>query len=288
MNREDRTTIITSLGKILGQILSLVFDKYGSLKPDGATQSSVGPLVEPLGSLHRDYPLFEAGPWPSSKPFAYLLAVATRELQWLTSDPGEKLFKYWRRSMYAKEDSTKTLPAFIQLAQSLLSSIPQMYSLFPLPEQACRPVLRHPDFHYSNILVSHESPTTIVGVLDWECASIVPLWAAHVVPHKIDDYGDEYETDPDRRAEKRRLRAVFEQACVSTCPDAAIVMQPEDEGVQRSLRGLRVLNNIATSGVALYSSCEKIKEKLVEMLQYIDADNTGCVEMINTLIALFP
>jgi Phosphotransferase enzyme family len=286
-NKEQSTLVIQSLGGILGEILCLVFDGYGSLKLQEESQSSVGPLVDPINSLHRDFTLTDAGPWPSSESSAFLLALATRELQWLTSDPGQRLFKQWRGSMYAEEDITKTLQIFTDLAQYLLLIIPKMYYLFPLRKEACRPALRHPDFHYSNVLVSHENPTIVVGVLDWEYASIVPLWAAYVVPHKLVDLGDKYEMDVEWREEKRRLRGVFRQACVSNCSDASIVIQPEDEAVQRSLRGLRILLDIATSGVALYNSCEKTKAQLVEMLQCVDANNSGGVETIKALVVLF-
>jgi Phosphotransferase enzyme family len=288
-DKEISTAIITSLGKIFGETLSLAFDSYGSLTLDDENQSFVGPLVEPVKSLHRDYTLTDAGPWPSSEPSAFLLALARRELQWLESDPGKQLFKTWRGSSFGLDanGSTKTLELYLELAKALLSIIPKMYSLFPLPKEGCLPTLSHADFHYSNILVSRENPTLVTGVVDWEFAAILPLWAAYGVPHKVADYGDRLETDAEWREEKRRLRRVFGQACMVTCPHVAVIVQPEDEVVQRSLRGLRILFKVATSGVALYRSCEETKELLAEMLQCVDANDTKGVNMIRALVATF-
>jgi len=67
--------------------------------------------------------------------------------------------------------------------------IPHMYALFPVPENMCRPALSHPDFHSNNILVSSDNPAHITGVVDWEFASILPLWAAYTFPSEIEDLG---------------------------------------------------------------------------------------------------
>src|ERR1700735_5853801 len=98
-----------------------------------------------------------------------------------------------------------------------------MYSLFPIPDGACRPALSHPDFHFSNILVSQQDPTVVTGIVDWEFASILPLWAAYAVPSLIHDSGDQYELNPEWKTHKARLRMVFAQAVVEACPNAMVV-----------------------------------------------------------------
>ncbi|KAF9072380.1 kinase-like domain-containing protein [Rhodocollybia butyracea] len=45
------------------------------------------------------------------------------------------------------------------------------------PWNASQLCMEHVDFSTHNILVSHEDPTRIVAVLDWEGARIVPMWA---------------------------------------------------------------------------------------------------------------
>jgi hypothetical protein len=288
MVSDERTAIVESLGALQGQMWSLDFNGYGSLHPDGLGGSVLGPLVDPIHCLHRDFTLQDAGPWARNESCAYLCALANRELQWLTSVRGEQLFKLWRQDMYPEESTVQNLEAFTQLAESILEIIPQMYTLFPVPPEACRPVLSHADFHYSNILVSHENPTLVTGVIDWECTSIVPLWQVYSVPSKIKDYGDKQETDPEYRKGKQRLRNVFARATVKSCPQAAIVALSEDNKIQRSIRGLCTLYHIATSGVALYSSRGKVKSQLEEMEQYIlDVNNTKGAAAFRKLVYLF-
>jgi aminoglycoside phosphotransferase (APT) family kinase protein len=173
-------------------------------------------------------------------------------VQWLESPEGKQLFHAWRSDMHPSEDPSKTLSAFLELARTLAADIvPHMYALFPLPENACRPALSHPDFHSNNILVSYDNAAHITGVVDWEYASILPLWAVYTVPPEIEDSADEYELNPLWRAEKKQLMELYAQEVVWTCPYAAQSMDQENE---QRIRGLRMLVEVATSSVALYRS----------------------------------
>ena len=278
---------IQSLGNILGTIMSLTFDGYGSLKPDTNTQSILGPLIEPIQSLHRHQPLSDTGPWPVSQPFATYFALAVREVQWLESATGRQLFDEWRGEMHPEENRLTTLPAFVELAQTLVDIVPHMYLLFPLPEDACRPALFHPDFHSSNILVSQEDPTVITGVVDWEFASILPLWAAYTVPPSLEDFGDTHELDSEWRMQKARLRMVFAQAVVEACPDAVTVALAGNEQTERSVRGLRILVKVATSGVALYKSFRDVRAELVKIRECVQIGDGPTVEKLDHLVTLF-
>jgi hypothetical protein len=211
--------------------------------------------------------------------------LALREVQWLESPKGQQLFDAWRGERHPSEDLRTTLPAFLELARTLAADIiPNMYALFPLPKIACRPALSHPDFHSNNILVSNNNPGHVTGVVDWECASILPLWAAYNVPPEIEDLGDKYEINPLWRAEKKRLRGVFAQAVIQTCPDAMCVM---DEQTERGVHGLRMLLVVATAGVALYYSFKDVAVKLVKIRECVKRDNGPLVEKLDRLVALF-
>jgi hypothetical protein len=284
---EERDATIKSLGNIYGMMISLRFDGYGSLKPDmNGNMAILGPLVEPIPSLHRHHPLAETGPWPASQPLALHISLTIRELQWLESTPGHQLFDEWRSQMHPTEDCSKTLVAFLELAQTLVQIVSSLHLLFPLPEPACRPALVYPDFHYSNILVSHEDPTHVTGVVDWEFTSIVPLWAAYTVPASIDDWGDKYELDLERRAEKARLRTVFAEGVVQACPDAAIVAQPADEETEQNIFGRRLLVKMATSGVALYKSFDEVKTMLVKIRECVRAGDGMVAGKLDHLVTL--
>jgi hypothetical protein len=268
--------------------MSLPFEGFGSLQtsPSPLSLNSVlGPLVDPILSLHRHHPLPDAGPWSADEPVALHLALAVRELQWLENPKGQQLFNAWRGKMHPSENLATTFPAFLQLARTLADDIiPHMYTLFPLPNIACRPALSHPDFHSNNILVSNDNPAHVTGVVDWEYASILPLWAAYKVPPEIEDSGDKYEIDLLWRAEKKRMRRVFAQAVAQTCPDAACVM---GEQTEQSVRGLRMLLVVATAGVALYYSFKDVAMKLVKIRECVKRDDGPLVEKLDRLVALF-
>jgi hypothetical protein len=268
--------------------MSLPFEGFGSLQTSPSPLSSnsvLGPLVDPILSLHRHHPLPDAGPWSADEPVALHLALAVRELQWLENPKGQQLFNAWRGKMHPSENLATTFPAFLQLARTLADDIiPHMYTLFPLPNIACRPALSHPDFHSNNILVSNDNPAHVTGVVDWEYASILPLWAAYKVPPEIEDSGDKYEIDLLWRAEKKRIRRVFAQAVAQTCPDAACVM---DEQTEQSVRGLRMLLVVATAGVALYYSFKDVAMKLVKIRECVKRDDGPLVEKLDRLVALF-
>ena len=121
---------------------------------------------------------------------------------------------------------------------------------FPIVHvQAFRPTLLHPDFHFYNILVSHDDPTVVTGIVDWEYAAVLPFWDAYNSILTITDFGDTYENDSEWREEKRRLRSVCYDAVAAVCPDAAVL---EDSSMQRSIKALRLFKNLSTSGVSLY------------------------------------
>jgi hypothetical protein len=60
---------IQSLRNIIGKTMALPFDGFGSLQPSPfSSNSALGPLLDPILSLHRHYLLSDAGPWPADDP----------------------------------------------------------------------------------------------------------------------------------------------------------------------------------------------------------------------------
>ncbi|KIM74475.1 hypothetical protein PILCRDRAFT_14380 [Piloderma croceum F 1598] len=276
--------VIQSLGNVLGKTMSLPFNGYGSLQPESplSSNSVLGPFLDPIISLHRHHPLPDTGPWPLNDPVALHLTLAKREVQWLESSKGQQLFDAWRTEMHPTENHTETLPAFLELTRTLATNIvPHMYTLFLLPENAYRPALSHSDFHSNNILMSYNNPTHITGVVDWEFTSILQLWAAYAVPPEIQDSGNKYERNPLWCAEKKRLREVFAQEVVQTCPDAVHVLD------KQNIRGLRMLVGVATSGVALYNSFKDVGLKLVKICECVKGGDAAVLEKLDRLVALF-
>lgn len=245
---------------------------------------NVDALVEPIPVLHRHHFLSDCGPWPSSAPYAPITALVQREYQWLSSAGGQQLFSSWRAEMHPKENINATRPIFLYLAESLIQLVAHLETLFPIHIQASRPTLLHPDFHFSNILVSRDDPTVVTGVVDWEFAAVVPFWDAYETPGKLEDMGDALEKDPEWREEKRHLRSVYYNAVVAACPDAVIL---EDSSLQQNIKALRLFKKLSTSGVSLYVSCQNVMASLLELRNCIaHPDNPGS-RLIDSLILSF-
>jgi hypothetical protein len=135
--------------------------------------------------------------------------------------------------------------------------------------------------------VSQEDPTVVTGVVDWEFASVLPLWAAFTVLPSIEDDGDKYELNTKRRMRKAHLRTVFAQAVVQACPDAVIVAQKVNEQTERSIRGLRMLVKVATSGVALYKSFKDVRTELVKIRECVKVGDEPIVAKLDRLVTIF-
>jgi hypothetical protein len=59
---------------------------------------------------------------------------------------------------------------------------------YPPESHLSRPVLRHPDLQPNNILLSES--LDIVGLIDWQHATIMPLFLAAGIPKHFQNYGD--------------------------------------------------------------------------------------------------
>ena len=113
---------------------------------------------------------------------------------------------------------------------------------------------------------------------------ILSLWAAYNIPPEIEDSGDKYKINPLWRGEKKRMRGVFVQAVVQTCPDAMHMM---DEQTEQSVCGLCMLLLVATAGVALYKSFKDVAMKLVKIRECVKRDDGPLVEKLDCLVAFF-
>ena len=59
----------------------------------------------------------------------------------------------------------------------------------PKQDDLSRPVLRHPDLQPNNIFVSDEFD--VLGIIDWQHASILPLFISAGIPNYIQNYRDD-------------------------------------------------------------------------------------------------
>jgi hypothetical protein len=74
---------------------------------------------------------------------------------------------------------------------------------------------------------------------------------------------------------------------VQACPDAAIVAQEVNEQTERSIRGLRMLVKVATSGVALYKSFRDVRTELVKIRECVKVGDEPIVAKLDRLVTIF-
>ncbi|KAL5333381.1 kinase-like domain-containing protein [Aspergillus crustosus] len=144
----------------------------------------IGPMAH-YGWWHeeRAKPPIDRGPWLSSNDI--FCAVGNRELEWTKCHakprlPYERLYREihgFRQSL--PDDHIRNLSDYLKLAHCLG---------FKQQSPLNRPVIRHPDFQPNNILISETNE--VVGFIDWQHATVLPLGLAAGIPKHFQNYGD--------------------------------------------------------------------------------------------------
>ncbi|EEH04098.1 phosphotransferase enzyme family protein [Histoplasma capsulatum G186AR] len=114
-----------------------------------------------------------------------LTAIAEKELAWLQSYgkprfPFERAYREatnYRKSV--PEEHMATLEKYLKIAPYLV----------PKDKSLHRPILRHPDLQPNNIFVSKD--LDIIGLIDWQYCSALPIFLAAGIPQYIQNYDDE-------------------------------------------------------------------------------------------------
>lgn len=73
--------------------------------------------------------------------------------------------------------------------QSIRTYLDLVPHLVPLPSELHKPTLRHPDLQPNNIFVSED--LNVVGLIDWQHCSILPLFLAAEIPKYFQNNDDE-------------------------------------------------------------------------------------------------
>ncbi|RPD79781.1 protein kinase subdomain-containing protein PKL/CAK/Fmp29 [Lentinus tigrinus ALCF2SS1-7] len=147
----------------------------------------VGPDTRlPLWFGRRSQLDVDRGPYESAE--AALVSGARKELAYLERF-GQPLlpFQRLRRKAYQFQeqsplDHVKNLERCLLIASSLVPKDPAL----------CHFRIRHPDFQPSNVIVSRSpgSDWKVVGLLDWQHASILPLFLLAGIPGRFQNYND--------------------------------------------------------------------------------------------------
>ena len=113
-----------------------------------------------------------------------LKAVGEREMLWLRRF-GEK--RYPREPLYREFYHGQKVDPQVQI-HHLLNYLKVAAHLVPKLEQLNVPTIRHPDLSPSNILISDFGDIT--GIIDWQHATILPLFLQAKIPKHFQNYGD--------------------------------------------------------------------------------------------------
>ncbi|EPQ52154.1 kinase-like protein [Gloeophyllum trabeum ATCC 11539] len=159
MSCDSRRAVAHSLANVFHQLLALRFNNIGSLQENEGGEISVGPMTfMPSNNTHHTAPpdSTKCGPFVSIKQ--WILALATGDLDFETSDTDTS-------------EGSERRAAVVQDIQA--TTVFDDESL----QDFCAIALEHVDLKLNNILVDPNDHTAIVGVIDWEGARTVPLFA---------------------------------------------------------------------------------------------------------------
>lgn len=114
-----------------------------------------------------------------------LKAVGEREILWLQRF-GEK--RYPREPFYREFYHGQKVDPQVHV-HHLLDYLKVAPHLVPKEEQLNVPTIRHPDLSPSNILISDSGDIT--GIIDWQHATILPIFLQAKIPKHFQNYGDD-------------------------------------------------------------------------------------------------
>ncbi|EED83412.1 predicted protein [Postia placenta Mad-698-R] len=201
LGESDIVSILRQLVQLESQLMSISFPAGGSLYyahdlekvagraaiPLKDERFCVGPDTRlPMWRGRRSQLNVDRGPYESID--AALVAGARKELAYLEQFGRPLLpFRRERRNGYQYQEQSpsahvENLKRYLLIASSLVPRDPVLG----------RFCIRHPDLQQSNIVVrrSSDSGWQVVGLLDWQHASILPLFLLAGVPERLQNYDD--------------------------------------------------------------------------------------------------
>ncbi|KZT04790.1 uncharacterized protein LAESUDRAFT_727647 [Laetiporus sulphureus 93-53] len=191
----QRTAVISQIAQIESKLHQTRFPAIGSLRKQADGEISVGPLG--LSCTHAYHLRRDRGPWTSSMD--WLRAYTVAELDLLESAPDEWAALRRRARLHNGDAETGAEPCthlayFRTYFRLLLDALDTLAAV--LPKEEYDPpqmpfVLFHEDLSMSNIMVAYDDPARVVGVVDWEGACVVPLWACFGEDHLLDADDDD-------------------------------------------------------------------------------------------------
>ncbi|OCB90939.1 hypothetical protein A7U60_g1850 [Sanghuangporus baumii] len=201
LRESDIVSILRQLVQLESQMMSISFPAGGSLYythdlekvagraaiPLKDERFCVGPDTRlPMWYGRRSQLDVDRGPYESAE--AALVAGARKELAYLEQF-GQPLlpFRRERRDGYQYQEQSpsahiENLKRYLLIASSLVPRDPALGHF----------CIRHPDLQQNNIVVrrSSESGWQVVSLLDWQHASILPLFLLAGIPQRLQNHND--------------------------------------------------------------------------------------------------
>ncbi|KAL5499239.1 hypothetical protein ACEPAH_1757 [Sanghuangporus vaninii] len=201
LKEEEIISLFRQLAELESRMMTIAFPAGGSLYysqdlekvagksgiPLDDARFCVGPDTRlPLWYGRRSQLVVDRGPYESAE--AALMSGAEKELAYL-KEFGRPLlpFQRMRRGGYQCQaqppsDHIENLNRYLRIAPSLIPGNPALG----------RFSIRHPDLQEGNIIVSRspDSNLRVVGLFDWQHASILPLFLLASIPDHFQNYGD--------------------------------------------------------------------------------------------------
>lgn len=112
-------------------------------------------------------------------------AVGERELMWLQNF-GKK--RYPRESLDREFYGRQKIDPKVQM-KNLSDYLKVVPYIIPEEEQLNLPTVRHPDLSFSNIFISESGD--ISGIIDWQHATILPIFLQAKIPKHFQNHGDD-------------------------------------------------------------------------------------------------
>ena len=156
-----------------GELFKTRFPQIGSIYGDQETGFRVGRLGPSSVRGHDLSNFNDRGPWTSIR--AYLRWYVAAERTWLSECTED--YTVLRRQICPDEDPNTHISYFKSLCDILLRIIDNAQFIDKVDPSIAHFVLFHEDIRTNNILVGYDDPTRVVGIIDWEGARVLPMWA---------------------------------------------------------------------------------------------------------------
>ncbi|KAK2805490.1 hypothetical protein FQN51_000316 [Onygenales sp. PD_10] len=198
----------------------LLVEPLPSVQSTDLDRYVIGPLVSAeLWSSGREDMDLDRGPW--RRPEDYARAIGNNEMAWIQKRASPR-FNY-----YASLKESEFPDQSLALLSKYLQVSPYLVPYGDDPEAVAN-VLWHPDLHLDNVFVD---PTTcqITSIIDWQSASIAPLfyqscvprmfrhdgpvregWAVPERPDDFDSLSEEEQKQMDQNLESERMHKFYE------------------------------------------------------------------------------